>query len=107
MDYEFAKELLVGAVEGDSALVSTLRMGNHPERSEMTRLIEALKYLNKNGQPTDSIDRELARALHILSFHVEGLVRGWESAGRTWPSWLVDELPKVYLLIDEFFGVLD
>jgi len=65
-----------------------------------------LKVVLEELREANALDRQLAAALHALSFHASGLIDGWAIRGKQWRHSLVyEELPAIYVLIDSIFEV--
>lgn len=100
-------ELIIQEGLGDQGFVSELRQGVCPGAERLTALIAALQVVAAEATDWKRIDRELAAALHTLSFEASGLIEGWERQGKTWQDEsLTDLMPSVYELVDEVFGTL-
>ena len=92
---------------GPEGFAREVRGGDEPSVERIEQVIEALKQLATVSGEWDSIPRQLACALYVLSFHLSGEVAGAEAYGRKFSEQTTELLPQMYELIDEVFGVLD
>jgi hypothetical protein len=65
-----AREIVLREARSDDGLVLCVRQGDDPGPERMHRLISALRILYDDLEGQDSIDRNLAAALHALRIHV-------------------------------------
>ncbi len=90
----------------ENGLVVDVRMGEEPDQKRVDDLKKALEVVAGESDLWANLDKELAAALHALSFHLAGLVEGWKAQGKKWDTNIVEnDFPYIYELIDEIFGV--
>ncbi|MED5371884.1 MAG: hypothetical protein VX899_12765 [Myxococcota bacterium] len=85
----------------DGLLVS-LRMATPVPQERFLRLQEDLEHLTEELEGATVLERDLAGALHALSFHLEGCAAALRQKGLL-PADLDELLPLIYIQIDEIF----
>ena len=85
-------------------MVVGFRCGDEPTPERLDALNNALESLAVQAQGWNSIDRRLAGALHLLSFHAAGLI---EAKSGGWSDAVEETMPLIYEQIDEILGILE
>lgn len=99
-----AKETVLKEAFGEKGLVVSLRCANDPSLKTLENLFQALGVVANESGSWQSIDRKLACALYLLSFHAAGLI---EARKGKCPEEVSDTMPLIYEKIDEIFGVYE
>jgi hypothetical protein len=89
--------------ESTDGILISMRMARRVSPERLRALRDALDVLGEQCQDWVSIDRELASALHALSFHLEGCAATLRADGKL-PVELEMELSLIYESIDVAFG---
>jgi hypothetical protein len=91
--------------ESETGIIVLLRMRDDPGPERMKRLIESLRRISEKSDNWTTLDKRLVSALHFFSFHADGLVQAWKNSGiPIRESLYYNELPTVYILIDQIYG---
>jgi hypothetical protein len=89
---------------GEQGLVTQVRMGDDPDRNRLNHLVAALETVQEKLAGQSKIDRSLAAALYGLGAHLDSQVSNWQSRGKQWPDYFVDEaLPNILELTESIF----
>ena len=89
--------------ENSEGILVSFRMARPVARERFVALRAALGEIANAAKDWQSLDRDLAAALHTLSFHLEGNASALREKGKLVPE-IDEELPLIYELIDDIFG---
>ncbi len=99
-----AIDLILKESEADDGILIRMRMADPPPAARFNDLYAALETLAETSAEQTVLDKNLAAALHALSFHLEGHARLLQANNKL-PEALEDMLPMIYACVDEIFGV--
>jgi hypothetical protein len=90
-------------VEAEGISLSA-RMGEDPGPERMKAVIAAIKVVYENLKGQKTIDRQLALALHCLSYYTDLQLTGWTSKGIRFRDDLIDsEMPRLTCAVESVF----
>ncbi|EKV01493.1 hypothetical protein Lepto7375DRAFT_3664 [Leptolyngbya sp. PCC 7375] len=101
MEFDAARQIVLAEGMGENGIVVSVRMGDIPSSDRMAPLLTALETVYRNLQGQNTIDRDLANALHGLTFHIQGDINGMLGRGITIPKrFIADEMVRLFLLAE-------
>jgi hypothetical protein len=83
-------------------LVVDARMGRDIDPTRVARLVSAIRVVADSLRGADSVDRELAAALHVLGFEVWRQAESW-ARGRGIPKAVLDSLVNLESAVEDLF----
>lgn len=101
MENEAYMRIIQESRDGEGILVS-FRMAKPVPPARFKALREALAEVAEQAEQWSVIDKELAAALHALSFHLDGLAHNLKRINKL-PEEIENELMFVFEWIDDIF----
>ena len=100
-EFKDARELVLKEGLGEEGIVAAVRMGNIPSSDRMSPLLASLEVVYRDLHGRGVIDRELANALHGLTFHIQGDINGMLDRGiAVSDRFISDELTRMFLMVE-------
>ena len=101
MNIDDARRLVLTEGMGPDGMVVAIRTGNLPSSERVEQLLVALESLYHGLHGQDSISRDLANALHGLTFHIQGEIHAMLCRGTAIRAGFIDdELVRLFLLAE-------
>ena len=94
---------LIHAEAGESGLVVDARMGRDIDPTRVARLVSAIRVVAESLRGADSLDRQLAAALHVLGFLVSREAESWASRSQKLPTAVLDSLISLEGAVEDCF----
>lgn len=104
MHLKDAEAIILREALAPEGMLKGLHAGEDPSAEALSALYEALRTVAAQTQTSTTISRQLACALHLLSFHAVGLI---EARSGRWSQAVDTMMPLLYEEIDKIFGVVD
>lgn len=110
MDYPTARHFIIAqgmalqTRQNPDAFLSLLDRGHRPIPGQMTSILLALKVIFAATKDSDSLDRELVNALHLLSLHSRNSFEEGGRRGVKWPPLLAEDLDRLQAAVRSIFS---
>ncbi|MBD2773740.1 Dethiobiotin synthetase [Iningainema tapete] len=108
MNYETACKYLIAqsktTEENSDVLLLRLTQGKPPVPGQITSILLALKVVFEELKDANTIDKELAYALYLLSMRTQQLFAAGYKAGVDWPPLLKEDLLRIAIATEGVFS---